>query len=159
MAQTVKHLPTMWEAWVWSLGWEDPLEKEMATYSSTIAWKKILWTEQPCRLQSMGLQRVGQDWATLYVCMYMYVFLNKTFNITIAETWKWFWIFILLMLFLFWLLKFVPLVFPGKLSYMQTNIILSLFFQCIFIFLSYLISRIKPTKLFLLWKVIMVILV
>ena len=57
MAQRVKRLPAMWETWVQSLGWEDPLEKEMATHSSTLAWK-ILWTEKPERIQSMGLQRV-----------------------------------------------------------------------------------------------------
>ena len=56
----VKHLPTMQETQVQSLGQEDPLEKEMATHSSTIAWK-IPWTEEPGRLQSMGLQRVGHD--------------------------------------------------------------------------------------------------
>jgi len=50
----------MWETWVQSLGWEDPLEKEMATHSSTLAWK-ISWMEEPGRLQSMGLQRVGHD--------------------------------------------------------------------------------------------------
>ena len=60
VAQTVKHLPTMWETRVQSLGREDPLEKEMATHSSTLAWK-IPWTEEPGRLQSMGLQRVGHD--------------------------------------------------------------------------------------------------
>ena len=60
MAQTVKHLPTLWETWVQSLGREDPLEKEMVTHSSTLAWK-IPWTEEPGRLQSMGLQRVGHD--------------------------------------------------------------------------------------------------
>ena len=60
VAQTVKHLPAMQEAWVRSLAWEDPLEKEMATHSSTLAWK-IPWTEEPCRLQSMGSQRVGHD--------------------------------------------------------------------------------------------------
>ena len=48
------------ETWVQSLGWEDPLEKEMATHSSTLAWK-VPWTEEPGRLQSMGSQRVGQD--------------------------------------------------------------------------------------------------
>ena len=63
VAQTVKHLPTMRETQVWSLGWEDPLEKEMATHSSTLAWK-IPWTEEPGRLQSMGSQRVQHDWAT-----------------------------------------------------------------------------------------------
>ena len=53
----------MWETQVRSVGWEDPLEKAMATYSSTLAWK-IPWTEEPDRLQSMGLQRVGHDWVT-----------------------------------------------------------------------------------------------
>ena len=60
MAQTVKHLPTMWETWVQSLGREVPLEKEMATHSSILAWK-IPWTEEPGRLQSMGSQRVGHN--------------------------------------------------------------------------------------------------
>ena len=60
MAQTVKHLPTMWETQVQSLGQEDLLEKEMATHSSILAWK-IPWMEDASRLQSMGLQRVGQD--------------------------------------------------------------------------------------------------
>ena len=60
MAQMVKNLPAMWEAWVQSLGWEDPLEKEMATFSSILAWK-IPWTEEPGGLQSMGLQRVRHD--------------------------------------------------------------------------------------------------
>ena len=49
----VNNLPTMWETWVRSLGWEDPLEKEMATHSSILAWK-IPWTEEPGRLQSIG---------------------------------------------------------------------------------------------------------
>jgi len=56
----VKHLPTMWETWVRSLGWEDPLEKEMETHFSTLAWK-IPWMEEPGRLQSVGLQRVGHN--------------------------------------------------------------------------------------------------
>ena len=56
----VKHLPAMQETWVQSLGQEDPLEKEMATHSSFLAWK-ILWSEEPDRLQSMGSQRVGHD--------------------------------------------------------------------------------------------------
>ena len=60
VAQTVKRLPTVREIRVRSLVWEDPLEKEMATHSSTLAWK-IPWTEEPGRLQSMGLQRVGHD--------------------------------------------------------------------------------------------------
>ena len=56
----VKHLPGMRETWVRSLGQEDPLEKEMATHSSTLAWR-IPWREEPGRLQSMGLQRVGHN--------------------------------------------------------------------------------------------------
>ena len=60
VAQTVKHLPTMREARVRSLGREDPLEKEMANHSSTVAWK-MPWMEEPGRLQSMGSQRVGHD--------------------------------------------------------------------------------------------------
>ena len=63
VAQTVKRLPTTWETWVRSLGREDPLEKEMATHSSTLAWK-IPWMEEPGNLQSVGLQRVGHNWAT-----------------------------------------------------------------------------------------------
>ena len=63
VAQMVKHLSTMWETWVRALGWEDPLEKEMAIHSRTIAWR-IPWTEEPGRLQSTGLQRVGHDWTT-----------------------------------------------------------------------------------------------
>ena len=58
MAQKVKCLPAVWETQVRSLGWEDPLEKEMATHSSTLTWK-IPWTKEPGRLQSMGSQRVG----------------------------------------------------------------------------------------------------
>ena len=53
VAQTVKHLPTMWETQIQSLGWEDLLEKEMATHSSILAWK-IPWMEEPDGLQSMG---------------------------------------------------------------------------------------------------------
>ena len=60
MAQTVKCLPTMQETRVRSLGQEELLEKEMATHSSTLAWK-IPWTEDPGRLQSMGSQTVGHD--------------------------------------------------------------------------------------------------
>ena len=60
MAQMVKHLPAMRETQVRSLGREDPLEKEVTTQSSTLAWK-IPWTEEPRRLQSMGSQRVRHD--------------------------------------------------------------------------------------------------
>ena len=58
VAQRVKRLPAMWETQVRSLGWEDPLEKQMATHSSTLAWK-IPWKEEPHRLQSMESPRVG----------------------------------------------------------------------------------------------------
>ena len=68
MVQTVKHLLAIQETWVGSLGWKDPLEKEMATHSSTLAWK--IPVEEPGRLQSMGLQRVGHDWATSLVYNY-----------------------------------------------------------------------------------------
>ena len=59
----VKSLPTMWETWVRSLGWEDALEEGMATHSSILAWR-IPWTEEPVGLQSMQLQRVGHNLAT-----------------------------------------------------------------------------------------------
>ena len=59
----VKHLPAVQETWIQSLGWEHPLEKEMATHSSTLA-KTIPWTEEPGRLQSLGSQRVRHNWAT-----------------------------------------------------------------------------------------------
>ena len=60
VAQMVKHLAAMQKTWVQSLGQEDPLEKEMATHSSILAWR-IPWTEEPGGLQSMVLQRVGHD--------------------------------------------------------------------------------------------------
>ena len=60
VAQMVKNMPAMQEAWVQSLDWEDPLEKGMATHSSILAWM-IPWTEEPSRLQSIGSQRTGHD--------------------------------------------------------------------------------------------------
>ena len=60
VAQRLKRLPPMWETRVRCLGWEDPLEKEMVTHSSILAWR-IPWMEKPGRLQSMGSQRVGHD--------------------------------------------------------------------------------------------------
>ena len=71
----VKHLPTMQEAWVQSLGQEDLVEKEMTTHSSILAWK-ILWTEEPGRLQSTGLQRVRNDWVTSLSLQYLFFFFN-----------------------------------------------------------------------------------
>ena len=63
VAQTVKDPPSMWKTWVWSLGRKDPLEEGMTTHSSILAWR-ILWTEEPGRLESRGSHRVGHDWAT-----------------------------------------------------------------------------------------------
>ena len=63
VAQTVKNLTAMQETWVWSLGWEDHLGEEMATYSGILAWR-IPWTEEPGGLQSTGSQRVWHNWAT-----------------------------------------------------------------------------------------------
>ena len=65
VAQIVKNPPAMQETWVQSLGWEDLLEKRLATHSSILAWR-IPWTEEPGGLQSMGLQRVGHDWVTKF---------------------------------------------------------------------------------------------
>ena len=76
MAPTVKRLPTMRETRVRFLGWESPLEKEMAIHSSTLAWK-IPWTEEPNRLQYMGLQRVGHDWVT---SLAYYEWMNESLN-------------------------------------------------------------------------------
>ena len=63
VTQRVKNPPAVQETWVQSLDWEDPLEKGMGTHSSILAWR-IPWTEEPSRLQFMGLQRVGHDWTT-----------------------------------------------------------------------------------------------
>ena len=60
MAQLVKDMPAIQETWVRSLGWKEPLEKEMTTHSSVLAWE-IPWTEEPGRLQSVGSQRVGHS--------------------------------------------------------------------------------------------------
>ena len=68
VAQTVKRLPARRETRVRFLGREDPLEKEMATHSSTLAWK-IPWTEEPDRLQFMGSQRVGHDFTFTFTCL------------------------------------------------------------------------------------------
>ena len=61
LAHTVKNLPVIQETWVLSLGWEDPLEKGMATHSNILAWR-IPWTEEPGELESMGLQNIREDW-------------------------------------------------------------------------------------------------
>ena len=67
-----QNLPAIQETWIGSLGWEDPLEKEMATHSNIPAWR-ISWTEEPDGLLSMGLQRVGHNWVTNTLSRY-----NKT---------------------------------------------------------------------------------
>ena len=92
VAQTVKNLPAMRETRVPSLGWEDPLNKEMAAHSSILAWK-IPWTMEPGRLPSMELQRVRHDWVTslrfmgkvtasllILVSMYLHILLVFFFN-------------------------------------------------------------------------------
>ena len=71
--QRLKRLHPMRKTWVWSLGREDPLEKEMVTHSSILAWR-IPWTEEPGRLKSTGSQRVGHDWAMLYGYFTFYPF-------------------------------------------------------------------------------------
>ena len=80
MAQMVKNLPAMWETWVRSLGWENPLEKGMATHSSILA-RQIPWTEEPGGPQSTVLKRVGDDWATNTHKIYI-VFYKKKINQT-----------------------------------------------------------------------------
>ena len=63
MAQMVKNPSAIWETWIWSLGWEDPLEEGVAIHSSILPWRNP-WTEEPDGLQSMGSQRAGHVWAT-----------------------------------------------------------------------------------------------
>ena len=72
----VKNTPAMPETWGWSLGWEDPLEKEIAAHSSIFA-RRIPWAEVPSRLQSMGLQTVGHDWATLTIFIWGFILDEK----------------------------------------------------------------------------------
>ena len=83
MALVVKNPLPMQETWetrVWSLGWEAPLEEGMATDSSILAWR-IPWTEDPDRLQSVGSQRVGHDWATEYTCTHGILSLPWKFSV------------------------------------------------------------------------------
>ena len=80
MAQRLKRLPTMWETRVPSLGQEDPLEKEMVTHSSILAWR-IPWTEKPGRLQSMESQRVRHGLATEQQYIVKYPFVHYDFKI------------------------------------------------------------------------------
>ena len=76
MAQRLKHLPEKRETWVRSLGRGDPLEKEMAIHSSILAWE-IPWTEEPDGLQSMGPQRVGNDFTFTFSFTTTYVFKRR----------------------------------------------------------------------------------
>ena len=78
VAQMVRRLPTMQETQVRSLGWEDPLEKAMATHSSTLAWK-IPWMEEPGRLQSMELQRVRHDFTFTFSKVIVYLMIHMMF--------------------------------------------------------------------------------
>ena len=80
VAQIVNNLPAMQETWVWSMGWEDTLEKGMTTHSSSRSWR-IPWTEEPGGLQTAELQRVKHDWVTnsfqvrQYVCTVKYIYI------------------------------------------------------------------------------------
>ena len=74
VAQMIKNPPAMWETWVWSLGWKDPLEKGMAAQSNILAWR-ISRTEEPGGLQSMGSQRVRYDCVTKHSTAHLYPFL------------------------------------------------------------------------------------
>ena len=99
VTQMVNNLPEMWETWVQSLGWEDTLQKGIATHSSILAWR-IPWTEEPGELQSMGFQRVGHDWAPntftfnihiythtylIHKCTYIYVCLVPQLCLTLCN--------------------------------------------------------------------------
>ena len=76
----VKNLPSLWESWLWSLGWDDPLEKGKATHSRILAWR-IPWTEEPGGLQSMGSQTAGYDWVTnTFTFTYLSVHTHKNHN-------------------------------------------------------------------------------
>ena len=119
----VKNPPEMREIWVWSLGWEDPLEDNTASHSSILAWK-IPWTEKPGGLQSTGSQRVRQDWSDLshsYIFITVVLFLNlpnpmlyvtsfcKTCILNHIEKWKsntvlafFFFAFTMMLIFLRW---------------------------------------------------------
>ena len=82
------HKPTMQETWVWSLGPEDPLQKGRATHSSMLAWRTP-WTEEPGRLQSMGSQSVGHDWATNTLTLSIsYIYVKFTPNTFPSEKWS-----------------------------------------------------------------------
>ena len=81
MGQTVRRLSVMQKTRVWSLGWEDPLEKEMAAHYSIVAWK-IPWITEPGRLPSMGSQRVGHNWANSLSLSFSVIFISEVFYIS-----------------------------------------------------------------------------
>ena len=90
--QMVKNLPAVWETQVWSLSWEESLEKEMATHSSILAWR-IPWTEEPGGLQSVGSQKVGHNWATntftfLVLIFCIALFISWFFFSFVLQGWK-----------------------------------------------------------------------
>ena len=87
VAQTVINLPAMRETWVWSLGWEDLLDKGMETHSRILAWK-IQWTEEPCELHTLGSQRVIHNWAT-NTFFFFFIFLRLEKN-TKLDKYKWY---------------------------------------------------------------------
>ena len=90
IAQMVKNLPAMWATWVQSLGREDPLGKGNATHPSILAWKTP-WTEEPGRLESMGLQRLRYDWATFSHSLTLYnmpQYLGSSFIISLFTYWS-----------------------------------------------------------------------
>ena len=113
VAQLLKNLPAMQKTWVWSLGWEDPLGEGMATHSSILAWR-IPWTEEPVGLQSMGSQRVRQDWEIKTG----YAFNGTLHEVTSSKSENFSWIFLIfhLYFYLFSWLEFgfpiLPLIFP-----------------------------------------------
>ena len=91
VVQMVKSLPTLWETQVQSLSWEDPLENRMVTHSSILAWR-IPWTEDPGGLQSMGSQRVKQDWESNCIALHTYICkqLNHfTVHLKLTQCCKW----------------------------------------------------------------------
>ena len=83
VAQMVRNLSAMQEPWVWSLGWKDPLEKEMATHSNTLAWR-IPWTEESGGLWSTGSQRIRHDWATFIHSVIQCLFFSGLFYFVLS---------------------------------------------------------------------------
>ena len=86
MAQMVKNLPAVWGTWVQSLGWEDPLEKGMATHSSILAWR-IPCTEEPGRLQSMGLQELDTTEQLTHTHTHTHTCTQGAFGLSLVAQW------------------------------------------------------------------------